>query len=91
TRTIIPERDRDGTRRHSRTLAIPLGCATGAPTVAMLAMRPWVSLSAVLALAAMTAYGVAHWTAFWGLLMVGGAPMTVAAIVIAASHLGMKA
>ncbi|NKY64867.1 hypothetical protein HGA04_19725 [Gordonia rubripertincta] len=48
-------------------------------------------MSAVLALAAMTAYGVAHWTAFWGLLMVGGAPMTVAAIVIAASHLGMKA
>ncbi|MFW0785119.1 hypothetical protein AAFP35_11395 [Gordonia sp. CPCC 206044] len=64
---------------------------SAAPVVAALVMRFWVSWLAVVALAALTVYGVAHWTGFWGLLMVGGAPMTVAAMAIAAFHLGVKA
>lgn len=64
---------------------------SAAPLVAALVMRWWVSWLAIVALAGLTAYGVAHWTGFWGLLMVGGAPMTVAALVIAGLHLGVKA
>lgn len=64
---------------------------SSAPVVAALVMRWWVSWLAVAALAGATVYGVGHWTGFWGLLMVGGAPMTVAAIAIAASHLGVTA
>lgn len=64
---------------------------SAAPLVAVLVMRWWVSWIAIAALAGLTVYGLAHWTGFWGLLMVGGAPMTIAAIVIAASHLGVTA
>ncbi|WP_143412529.1 hypothetical protein [Gordonia lacunae] len=71
---------------------VTLGALLSAPAVvAALMMRWWVSWLAVAALAALTVYGVAHWTGFWGLLMVGGAPMTVAAIVIAGIHLGVTA
>lgn len=64
---------------------------SAAPLVAALVMRWWVSWLAIAALVGVTVYGVGHWDGFWGLLMVGGAPMTVAAIVIAATHLGVTA
>lgn len=54
-------------------------------------MRWWMSWVAVAALAALTVYGLTHWTSLWGLLMVGGAPMIVATVTIAAMHFAVNA
>jgi len=57
-----------------------------APAAAALVMRWWTSWLAVAALIIVTAYGLMHWTGFWGVLLLGGVPITLVALAIATVH-----